>query len=66
MFFFLKEALKDCEEFKPVDSSQYVEFIELFIQKVLERSDHTRNAIGVLFFNVIKENKIETIYFSNA
>jgi hypothetical protein len=27
----LVEALKDCEEFKPVDSSQYVEFIESII-----------------------------------
>ena len=60
------EALKDCEEFKPVDSSQYAEFIELFINKVLERSDSSRNALGVLFFNVIKEKKIDIIHFTNA
>ena len=62
----IAEALKDCEEFKPADSSQYVEFIELFIQKVLERSEPTRNSIGTLFYNVIKEKKINLVHIIQA
>lgn len=60
------EALKDCEEFKPVDTSQYVEFIELFIQRVLERSDNTRASVGVLFYNIIKEKKFALVHITNA
>lgn len=54
------EALRDFDDFKPVDQSQYVEFIEQMITIVIERSDSARQAVGQLFFNALKENKIET------
>jgi len=54
------EALRDFDDFKPVDQSQYVEFIEQMITIVIERSDSARQAVGQLFFNALKEKKIET------
>ena len=44
-----KDLTEALIQFKPVDSSQYAEFIELFINKVLERTNSSRNAFGIFF-----------------
>lgn len=59
----MQEALKDIEEFRPVDPNQYAEFVETMITKVLERSEIVRNAVGQIFYNAIREKKLETKWF---
>ena len=61
-----QEALKDCEEFRPVNPNQVVEFIELAISKVLERTEAARSTVGLLFFNILKEKKFDTASFTKA
>ncbi len=58
--------MKDCEEFRPSNPSQIVDFIEQAILKILERTEAARTAVGVLFFNVLKEKKFDTLSFTKA
>ena len=58
----MEEALKDFEEFVPVDPEQYRIFFENLISTVLERNDQARFSLGNLFFHALKNNKIELVH----
>ena len=49
-----------------MNPNQVVEFIELAITKVLERTEAARSTVGLLFFNILKEKKFDTASFTKA
>jgi translation initiation factor 4G len=60
----VNEALKDIEEFQPVNEEQFEEFVRLAASSILERSDKARKAVGKLFYTALKENKLDVKRFT--
>lgn len=58
------EALKDIEEFQPINEEQIEEFVRLAATSILERSDKARRAVGKLFFTALKEKKLSVKSFT--
>ena len=58
------EALKDLEEFRPIENSQYASYYEQLILKVLERSKSARASVGQLFTRAVIEKKAYIKYRS--
>lgn len=62
----VSEALKDIEEFRPVDPEQYSEFVEKVILTSLERNESIRSSLGLLFNTALKEKKLEQKHFEEG
>jgi hypothetical protein len=60
------EALKDLDEFRPLDNSQYATYYEQLILKVLERSEGARTSVGQLFTRAVIEKKVDIKYLTEA
>ena len=60
----VNEALKDIEEFQPIDEQQIEEFIRQAASSILERSDKARKALGKLFYTALKERKLDVKRFT--
>ena len=59
----LDEALRDIEEFQPIDSDQLNKYVEQIIMVVLERSDQARESIGNLLSHSLTKNVLDTSNF---
>ncbi len=64
--FKLKEALKEYQEFRPINENQIVIYLELLFNKILERSDQIRILVGFFFFTAINEKLIDLKVFTQA
>ena len=62
----VSEALKDLEEFRPTENSQYAAYYEQLILKVLERSENARTSVGQLFLKAVLDKKIDIKYLTDA
>ncbi len=60
------EALKDLEEFRPIENAQYASYYEQLILKVLERSESARASVGQLFTRAVIEKKADIKYLTEA
>jgi hypothetical protein len=59
----INEALKDFEDFNPIDSEQYEDLVRSIVQYILEKSEGTLTAVGKLFHCAIKEKKMQLQHF---
>ena len=55
----LVEALKDFDDFNPIESSQYEDLIRAIAQYILEKSEALRTAVGKLFLSAIQQKKLD-------
>ncbi len=61
-----KNLSEEIEKFRPVDSSQYAEFYEQLIFKVLESSESNRTSVGQLFYKAVLEKKVDIKHLTDA
>ena len=60
----VNEALKNIEEFQPINEQQIEKFIRQAASSILERSDKARKALGKLFYTALKERKLDVKRFT--
>lgn len=60
------EALKDFDEFRPVDAEQTICFMEKLFLTVLERTENLRAALGTLLQHAILANKLDMAAFTEG
>jgi hypothetical protein len=59
----INEALKDFEDFNPINAEQYEDLVRSIVQYILEKSENTLTLVGKLFYCAIKEKKMQLQHF---
>lgn len=62
----INEAMRDIDEFRPIDSKQLDQFVELMITKVLEKSEPARQSVGQILHHALKAKKMDKKSFTEG
>lgn len=62
----IAEALGDIDEFRPVDASQHVQFMERLFLCVLDRNECTRSALGTILQQAMLAKKLHMDAFTEG